>query len=130
MSLEAVIEAQKDPMLMISRRAFPEAQRLWEGPSLRRAAVGASLGWHDGDFHPETGAVALVQRGGAYEELVGDVLRLTRRMGTGDRTALVYVVETADREVDLSIARRTFMALGHLADEQLVVDLDVVEVPV
>lgn len=127
MSQQSVLEAQVDPMLLISRRAFPESQRLWAGPSTRLAAIAASCGWHGGDFSSEVGATALVARGSAYEDLVGEIVRVTRRRTTGDRSVLVYVLETADRQADISLQRRAFSALGHLANEELTVELDVVE---
>lgn len=127
MSFSDVLAAQRDAALLVSRRAFPESQRLWDGPAVRKAASGASLAWHGGDLNPETGATGLVMRGGAYEDLVGELVRFTRRSASGDRSATVYILEPADRDTDFSIARRAFLSLGLLANESLIVDVDVVE---
>lgn len=127
MSLDDILRAQKDPVLMVSRRALPESQRIWDGPSIRRVAGEASLAWHGGDLNSETGATGLVRRGGPYEDLVGELVRITRRLPSGDRSVIVYVLETADRETDLSVSRRAFLSIGNLANESLAVEVDVVE---
>lgn len=127
MALRDVLDAQRDPALLISRRALPEAQALWDGPVIRSISVDAMLAWHGGELDPETGATGLVLRGGEHEDLIGELVRFTRRLPLGDRSVIVYITGSADRETDFSISRRSFLKLGHLAHESISVEVEVVE---
>lgn len=108
--------------LSIIRRAFPEAQRLLEGPPSRVVAAAAAVGWHGTSADPETGAAAVVRSGGPYEDLIGEVLRVSTAL-TG---AYVYVVGRADVVTDLSLARRAFLAVAPLAEESVTMAVEVV----
>lgn len=100
--------------LMIAARAFPEAQRLLAGePSLTVGQI--SLGWHDTAADGTTGAAAVARSGGPYEELIGEVLRVTY----GPNEAFVLVVGRAAVAADLSLARRAFFALAPLSEETI-----------
>ena len=109
---------QDETMIQTVRRAFPEAQRLLAGAP---ADVGRVLevGWHHTDTNPETGAAAVVRRGGPLEDWLGSVLLVRRMGGTGAdlvvAQAFVYVVGVADVVADLSLARRAFFAISPLA---------------
>lgn len=115
----SVIRDQLDIDLMRSRRAFPVAQALLEGPVLRQEAEGAVIGWHGSATHPETGSVALVREDGEFSELVGNIVRIDRRLSGATRSVYAYVVSTAPIEDDLSLSRRAFLGLGVLANETL-----------
>lgn len=117
---------QLDLNLMMSRRAFPTAQEAFEGAVLRTAAASAMVGFHGSDTSPETGAVALVREDGDYVDLVGEIVRVSRRLSGGTRSALVYVVGTGPILDDLSLSRRAFMALGILASETLECSIEVI----
>lgn len=95
-----------------SRRAFPEAQALLRGVPLAGLRF-VEVGWHDATTHPEVGSIAVVRTGGPLEDLVGEVLRVTR----SGREVFVYCYGGAGVPTDLSLARRPFMALDHLARE-------------
>lgn len=110
---------QLDTELMISRRAFPVAQALLSGPVLRLVAEAAEIGWHGSQTHPETGSVALVREDGPYVDLVGQIVRIERPVPTEPREVFAYVFATAPILGDISLARRTFMGLGILANESI-----------
>lgn len=117
---------QLDLDLMMSRRAYPVAQEAFSGPVLRVAAEEAAIGWHGAELHPETGSVALVREDGPFVELVGEIVRIERRLASETRVVFAYVYATAAILDDLSLARRTFMGLGILANENLVCSIGVV----
>lgn len=100
--------------LMVIERAFPEAQRLLAG--IPNQTVGRyRTGWHDTSVSRHTGAAAVVRRDGPLAEEVGETLYLISDYGA----AYVYVVGGADLLTDISVARRAFLALGQLAEEEL-----------
>lgn len=101
--------------IAIGRRAFPETQRLLDGPVLQQAANLQTCGWHGTLTHPEDGAFALVSLD--RTEWRGETVRVT----AGDRSVLVYVIGSRDLPVDISLTRRAFMALAPLYRESLIV---------
>lgn len=110
-----------EPEVLIGRRAFAEAQALFDGE--RIAVVGrVAVGWHDTAVQPETGSFAVVRVGGPHTGLLGEVIRVTR----GDRSVLAYVLGSAGVPTDISLARRAFFALGLLASESLDCSVEVV----
>jgi len=121
-----ILDDQLDLDLMHSRRAFPVAQALLSGAVLRLAASEASIGWHGTEVSPETGSVALVREDGPFVELVGEIVRLERRVGIHDRAVYAYVYGTGPILDDLSLARRTFMGLGILANENVSASIEVI----
>lgn len=106
--------ALAEPEVLASLRAFATAQRLLAGvPEVRLSGV-VPVGWHGTEV--EELPVALVRRGGLYEELVGEIVRVSR----GARTpifAYVYGARTLPVAVELSLPRRWFLAIGLLALE-------------
>ena len=126
--LNDLLTDQLDLLLMTSRRAFRVSQDAWAGPSLEKIASSSVLGWHGGDLNGETGATGVVAAGGEHEDLVGDLIRFTRRLPSETRTVTVYILEAAEIPTDFSIARRCFFHLGLLANETLDVEVDVIEV--
>jgi hypothetical protein len=117
---------QLDLNLMMSRRAFPVAQAAFEGAVLRTAAANAVIGFHGSDTSAETGAVALVREDGDHVDLVGEIVRVSRRLSGETRTVLVYVFGTGPILDDLSLTRRGFMGLGILAAETLECSIEVI----
>ena len=91
---EMSITDQLDSDLMISRRAFAVAQEAFSGSVLRVAAEEAQIGWHSTDTHPETGSVALVREDGDLVDLVGEVVRVERRLNAETRVVYAYVYAT------------------------------------
>lgn len=110
-----------EPEVLAGRRAFPEAQRLLDGPTLRSADDLRNAGWHGTLTHPEAGAFAVVRRD--LEDYVGEVIRVTY----GSRSCVVYVVAARDVPQELSLTRRAFMALSPLWRERIRVQAEVVE---
>lgn len=101
--------------ILDARRAFATAQQLLAGGLDRRLPDTIAVGWYDTTVSPETGSFALVRRGGPYEDLIGDILRVS----ANDRSAFVYVLDAAGLPTDIAIARRAFLALARLATETL-----------
>jgi hypothetical protein len=91
------------------QRAWGASQALLGAPSTTMLGM-IKTGWYDTQTSPYRGAFALVNRGGPYEALVGEVLELTR----GTRTSYVYVVGAANLPTDFALARRAFLSLGAL----------------
>ena len=108
--------------ISIIRRAFPEAQKLLAGPVSRQVTAATQIGWHDTSANGETGAAAVTRRGGPYEDLIGEVVKVTTEWGS----AYVYVVGRADVIEDLSLARRAMLAVAPLAEESVTASIEVV----
>lgn len=104
-----------EPEIMAISRAFPESQRLLDTVPGDNLGV-MSVGWHDTVLSSFTGAAALVRLGGPLEERVGEIMRVTADSGA---QCLVYVVGAADVERNLSLARRAFLAVCPLAQEDV-----------
>lgn len=113
------MSSQVEPELLIIERAFPEAQALLA--STPSEILGSLVvGWHDTVLSRWTGAAAVVRRGGPLEERVGEIIRVSTDFGS----AVVYVVGTADVERDLSLARRAFLAVCPLAEEEILMSVE------
>lgn len=96
-----------------SRRAWPEAQRLFAGAPERRLPEIIDVGWHGSEVSPETGAIALVRLGGPWDtdSIVGELIGVWR----GSRVAYVYVLGAHGLLLeDISLTRRAFASLGPL----------------
>lgn len=107
-----------EPELLATRRAWPKVQELLAGVPQRRLTDQMPVGWHGTEVERE--AVALVRRGGSLEELVGEIVKVTR----GDeptRSVFVYVygARGLDPAIELSLPRRGFMDIGVLAHDSL-----------
>ena len=94
-----------------ARRGWPDSQRLLAGEPIRRLPGLVPISWYDTRTSPERGAFALVRAGGPHEELVGDILRISR----GVHSAFVYVLESADLPTDIAVARTVMVRLALLA---------------
>lgn len=118
--ISSTLKDQVDPKLMMSRRAFPVSQLAWAGAPVRQVGSELAIGWHDSSATGETGAIALVNQTGNYLDLIGEIIRVTTTTPGGrERSSLVYVYEMASLDVDISLSRRAFLALGLLPTESL-----------
>lgn len=109
--------------LLDSRRAWPEAQRIFKGPALRRLPSRAEVGWHGNEVDIEQGACAVVRAGAGLDDLIGEVLRVS----IGSREAFVWVRGSRGVPHDVSLTRRAFLALGLLSHESIACVVEVVQ---
>ena len=100
---------------------FPEAQAALAGPPESDAVV-ASVGWHGTKFDPRLGAYGIVRSDGPLAHLVGERVRITYRT----RSVIVYIHDEGQPIADLSLTRRTFMALSLLPKDTLRAGVEVV----
>lgn len=111
--------------LIATRRAFPITQEILRGPVARLVAEEADIGWHGTTVSPEDGATAVVEEGGEFEDLVGDVLRVWRPESRREVFVLV-ISSTKGLPTDLSLSRRAFFALAPLWRETIEVSIEVI----
>lgn len=117
--------------LELSRLPWDLAQRvLGATGALRNSRVSATAGWHSTSLDAETGAVAIVRTGGPLEDLVGERVRVTRRVGTLARSVAVFVVDEQDfpdelQDEDLSLSKTAFLRLAPWNTEALGVVVEV-----
>lgn len=107
--------------IVTGRRSFIAAQALFSGGPVGKSQK-LSVGWHDTSVNPETGSFAVVQATAGLDDLVGEIIRVTNNR----REVFVYVLDTADVPVQVSLARRAFVALYRLTVEALPADVVVV----
>lgn len=108
-----------DPETHIARRGFPDAQLAFKAATSRTLSSLIDVGWYDTDTHPESGCFALVREGGPLEELVGEVLAVSRDVPDPPEPTYVYVIQALPVLDDLMLARRAFLSLGLLTHETL-----------
>jgi hypothetical protein len=120
-----------EPEIELARLPYDIAQSILgetgAKPSTRQRVV---LGWHGTGLDPERGSVAVVPPGGKLALLVGKRVRFTYRGGTVPRFVVAYVsaaVLGIPDDEDISVSRRTFLALSPLTIDAL--DVDMEEVP-
>ena len=116
--------------MQLARLPYDAAQKTFgAGAPITGSRVTATVGWHGSGTDVEKGANAIVRTGGPLEDLVGERLKVTRRIGTLERATYVYCHDEADfpDEVadDLSLSRRAFRDLGALWHDDLVVTVEV-----
>lgn len=112
-----------EPEVLNGMRSFAAAQTLLAGaidPS--RPAVNAVVGWYGSEVDENEGYFAMVAAGGAYEDLVGDVLRVSYR----DESIYVYCIGGATLPNDLCLSRQAFLRLELLNQEEINVNVRVV----
>jgi hypothetical protein len=108
----------------VARYAFANAQDLLEAGTLAEDSATGVVAWHGTTIDPERGSFCLARRGGPFEDLVGERLRITRR----DRSVVCYchdLVELDEEDEDLSLTRRAFAALAPLSTELLEAKVEV-----
>lgn len=103
--------------IYVGRRAFPKAQEILGTAVIERVPGFTTVGWYDTSVHPESGAFALVREGSTLEELVGEVVRVTRTLQSGTRSVYVYVVAAYGITEDLQLYRRAFLQIANLPEE-------------
>lgn len=108
------VVAQKEPGVMLGRRAFPEAQALMDVAAASVAAASTDVGWYGTDVDPEAGSFAVVSPDGALADLVGNVIRVT--LTTGTASVCAYVIATAVIEQDIALYRRAFLSVAALSN--------------
>jgi hypothetical protein len=118
-ALTDFLAAQADADLQLSRRAFSVAQAGFNGGVNELIAEAADISWHGTELHPEAGSIALVREDSDLVDLIGEIIKITRVLPTSTRIVYAYVYATAPIADDISLARRTFMGLGILANELL-----------
>lgn len=115
----AVIE----PEILIGRRAFDMAQSLLAAEPETRLPQRVPVGWYDTTTDPEVGSFAVVQRGGDYEDLVGETLKITVR----EKSVFVYVIGARGVPHQIHLARRAFFALDRLSLDSLNAVVEITE---
>lgn len=108
--------------ILAGRRAFGTAQALFAGGPVGRSQR-LSVGWHGTSVNTETGSFAVVRDGAGLDDLVGEIVRVT----SNRREVFVYVLDTADVPVAVSLTRRVFLALNRLTIEALPADVVAVD---
>jgi hypothetical protein len=122
-----------EPEIELARLPYEIAQAILgetgARPSTRQRVV---LGWHGTALDPERGSVAIVPPGGKLAALVGKRVRFTYRGGTAPRFVVAYVsaaVLGIPDDEDISVSRRTFLALSPLTIDALNVEMEEVPSP-
>lgn len=110
-----------EPELAVARRAFPEAQRLFDGAVLRRVGQ-FDVGWHEVPI-TERGALAVVRIGAGLDDLIGEVIAVR----AGGNRSLVWVWGARDVPADISLYRRAFMGIGLLSLERASAVVEVID---
>lgn len=107
------------PETHTARRGFPNAQLAFTAAFSRKLSDLVDVGWYDTETHPESGCFALVKEGGALEDLVGEIIGVTRDQPDPPAPTFVYVIAALPVLDDLMLARRAFLDLGLLTHETL-----------
>lgn len=110
--------------LLDGRRAFPMAQQLLAGVPIRVLPERVQVGWYDSQVDPESGAFAVVQRGGEFDDLMGKRLRILTEDGA---EVFVYVLGARSIPTPIAVWRRVFLALALLSTDELSCTVEVVE---
>lgn len=105
-----------------ARRAWGKSQALLDGSALRNYGP-VAVGWHEATTHHEVGAFAVVRTGGPWDELIGEILRLTY----ANRSVFVYCFGGANVPTDLSLSRPAFLRLALLSNESVNAIVEVVQ---
>jgi hypothetical protein len=100
---------------------FPEAQTALGGTVEQQKYV-ARVGWHHTYFDPRLGSYAIVRSDGPLAHLVGERLKITYRT----RSVYAYVIDEGEPAEDLSLTRRTFLALQLLPADELRCAIEIV----
>lgn len=120
---------QRQPMLMICRRGFQDAQALLHGTAQRLASRRSNVSWFGGNLYPETaGSIAVVDPNGALADLVGDIIRVTL-LGPGEAPHVYVWVDgsvSLEPDIELALARRAFLELSLLSAESLSCKIEVI----
>lgn len=113
---------QVDEEILLARRALPKAQELLAGEVQASSAQSIEVGWYDQNLDVEVPAFAVVHPAGDYADLVGEILKVSRR----GKSVFVYVHRSADAGVDLALCRRAFLELGELWEDTITATVAIV----
>lgn len=111
-----------DEEVLLGRRAFAVSQAAWNRAPVRRVPRFVTVGWYDTVVDAEGGPFALVDRDAGLDDLVGEIIKVSRE----HLSVFVYVIGSADLEFDFGLARRAFLEISVLANERLPCVLEVV----
>lgn len=116
--------------LLLSRLPWDLTQRVFTSTApLRNSKTAATAGWHSTALDPEKGAVAIVRTGGPLEDLVGERIRVTRRVGVIERSVSLFVHDELAfpdelLSEDLSLSKTAFLRLAPWSTDELPVVVD------
>lgn len=98
-----------DPLILLGRRAFPEAQAQLAGIPIVQAVGAEDVGWYDTAIDPETGSFAVVSEA---DPSAADLIGETIRVEYGARFVYAYVIGARDVSTRVALARRAFLGLA------------------
>jgi hypothetical protein len=107
----------------LARLPFAESQSVFGAAgALAGTARSGRAGWHGPSVDPERGAFAIARTGGPFEDLVGERLKITRKIGSVQRSVYVYCHDEQEwpdnvTDEDLSLTGRAWLAIGGLYEE-------------
>ena len=107
--------------------AFPEAQAiLGSTATTDDPAIIATCGWYGSALDDRHGSFAIVNPNGSCSALVGERVKLRLRDSLTAHVVYAYVVSYDDQVTeDIALERRTFMAIGDLADAEVGVYVEI-----
>jgi len=104
---------------------FYEAQRKLRDGQVGSTRIVGSCGWHGRNFDARRGCYALAHPDGPFAGLVGERVQVSAPGSS--KVVYVLVVDTDETLEELSLTRRSFLALGLLTTDELEVTVRVVE---
>jgi hypothetical protein len=112
------------PEMVYARLPFDASQAVFSSTGPRRdPQITARVAWHGTRVNAERGAFAVAQRGGVFDALVGERVRVTH--GDPPRSVYVYIGDIAEIDQDLSLSRRAFKALEQLGLDEITATVQV-----
>lgn len=112
-----------EPEILAGLKGFPDAQTAFAGEVFSTWPSALTLGWYDTSLREEAGSFAVVRANAGFDDLVGEVLRVTVER----RSVFAYCLSAEDIPDDVGLYRRAFLALAVLSTEQLLARVDVIE---
>lgn len=99
---------------------------LASGPSTS-SVFNVYASWHGALVDPERGSFAVVRAGGELEDLIGDRVRVTTRVGAAI-AMVAYVNNVSDiaEDTEISLTRRLFLQMAPLGLDRLPVTVEVI----
>lgn len=115
----------------LARLPWGQAQAALAGAAIASTRRTATCGWHGPSVDAAAGAFCLIRSDGPLGDLVGERLQVTYRVGTLERTVVVYAHDEQDfgdaaSDEDLSVTRRGMLALAPLAWDPIAVEIMVI----
>jgi len=98
-----------DPLILLGRRAFAEAQAQLAGIPIVDSVGGEQVGWYDTAIDPETGSFAVVSEDDpSAQALIGETIRVEYSA----RVVYAYVLGARAVSTRVALARRAFLGLA------------------